>query len=970
MSITRYIAEAGLTAGTTAVALERLRNRRIVNRYDGSTVVDNADGITGVDTSANITLSSAVSIPTGYNVFVDRTITIQDTFNSNAANTHLSFFNCTVILESTAGNPGPLTVSSGALNSVAVQSSVDTGQTAGRSLNFYGCNLFINSAAGNFFQMFSDFMDSNMTFAQWDGATAGPRIPLPSFIVGSRVINGTFYGSTTHFNAVLEIYGIPDVVEGLDVFRMSLEYAGQAGQGSLMFVEPNFSSPENQRRWRVQGPGGDNLISSVGFFSPLDNTLANAFTTDNNAPAYFRTADGANGGQLYNYYAWRHSFFSDVALTNAIPGVRVRSTSNIPLNATAETLNAAETNLSGAFSGTASTINQTGLATNVVNDFVTDANGVPVADATSRVSVDGGTTFTDSQWYDWMRFSRVNTASTTTGGETLATNFNGQDFPNGVIAVPIQRFASNAYNQFTATYEARSYTHNVNTGIVSQNGIIGTAAGNQPSNVPVAIENVVGVAETIAYVNNTEAQALALFDTAGDKTATDVSQFIRAQWASYETGVQPTDSGSMITWPGAVTFDSADTASTLTGTTAVLNRIDELVAGTIDELSATSFEIDTDVTGVDLTATGNINLGTGNTITGSTLTAASFSNFPTTLDGSITFVGTNTFSGTSTLTVTDRSNLSGLTLNVPTGVTLNIAGASAGDFAAITGAGTVNYVVSYLISNDRTAGLLSVFRNGTLETLTDPTIIPNIQPNDVIDVVYTETGRTDFLRRIDAGATPSPETIMVMNAPTPYPSSAVSTVLLVPLAPADYTFPGALDPNSNPLGGMTRVVMQINVLEPAISETEVSTALQEQVKGTLNYNTLIQMVQIVDLIQSSGSQGVAAANGDHVLFTSMIPAQVGYVDPIGQDENSQALSGATVTGTFTPTGGSPTNLTIGVVMQQIAAFDPAVTGGQINDAVEAINNNTDAEFDQVATDVREMRDNRLLGLKPQPARTS
>ena len=165
-------------------------------------------------------------------------------------------------------------------------------------------------------------------------------------------------------------------------------------------------------------------------------------------------------------------------------------------------------------------------------------------------------------------------------------------------------------------------------------------------------------------------------------------------------------------------------------------------------------------------------------------------------------------------------------------------------------------------------------------------------------------------------------------------------------------------------------VMQINVTEPAVSETEVSTALQEQVKATVNYNTLIQMVQTTDLIQSSGSQGVAAMNGDHVLFTSMIPAQVGYVDPIGQDENSQALSGATTTGTFTPTGGSPTNLTIGVVMQQIAAFDPAVTGGQINDAVAQINMNTDSEFAQVTDDVRAMRDNRLLGLKPQTPRSS
>ena len=69
---------------------------------------------------------------------------------------------------------------------------------------------------------------------------------------------------------------------------------------------------------------------------------------------------------------------------------------------------------------------------------------------------------------------------------------------------------------------------------------------------------------------------------------------------------------------------------------------------------------------LDLTASGNIDLGTGNMLfSGTTLTAASYSNFPTTLDGSITFVGTNTVTanGHSSLTVTDRSNLvDGLTL--------------------------------------------------------------------------------------------------------------------------------------------------------------------------------------------------------------------------------------------------------------------------------------------------------------------
>ena len=141
MAITRYIAEAGLTASTPAVALERLRNRRMVNRYDGSSVVDNGNGIPNVGTDSNITITSHTTIPVGYNVIEDRTVILEENFSANTNGVHMSFFNCTIILTQTAGNPGPFTVSTGALHTTPVQSSVDTGQAAGRSLNFYGCNF-------------------------------------------------------------------------------------------------------------------------------------------------------------------------------------------------------------------------------------------------------------------------------------------------------------------------------------------------------------------------------------------------------------------------------------------------------------------------------------------------------------------------------------------------------------------------------------------------------------------------------------------------------------------------------------------------------------------------------------------------------------------------------------------------------------------------------------------------------------
>ena len=297
------------------------------------------------------------------------------------------------------------------------------------------------------------------------------------------------------------------------------------------------------------------------------------------------------------------------------------------------------------------------------------------------------------------------------------------------------------FTRHQVRYEARSYTHNVSENFTESSTTLSDGSARD-TNADYIIDRTVRNDTARDGITVTEAQALALFDTVGNKDAQDIFEFILGNWSTYVTDVEPIATGSTATWAGQVTINSANSNSLVSGAQVVFNRVSELMAGDIDTLSASAFTVGTDITGVNLTATGNIDLGTGNTFSNVTLTAASYSNFPTTLDGSITFVGTNTFSGTSSLTVTDRSNLGGLTLNVPFGVTLNITGASATDFAAVTGAGTVNYLLAYPIVNERTSGLLTVYRDGVVEVVTNE--IPNIQANQVIDVIYSEIGRTDF----------------------------------------------------------------------------------------------------------------------------------------------------------------------------------------------------------------------------------
>ena len=336
------------------------------------------------------------------------------------------------------------------------------------------------------------------------------------------------------------------------------------------------------------------------------------------------------------------------------------------------------------------------------------------------------------------------------------------------------------------------------------------------------------------------------------------------------------------------------------------------------------------------------------------------------ITGNITGLPNNS---TYSITGGDITNLTIATSS--TGISMDIDASVTGRNAFITANPHVTINVNYTIVNTRTAGLQSVYRNGVLETLANPNLIPAILPNQTIDVVYSETGRSDFLQRVSGSAFPAPTTITVNNAPTPFPTSSPAAGLLATQAPADFTF------TDGPLAGQTLTVMQISITEAAVSETEVNTALQEQVKGTANYNALIQMLQEVDIIQSDGASSTGAMNGDSVLFVAGIPVICGYVRPTGTDQSSQALAGPTIAGSFTPDGSSTsTEITIGVVMSNIAAFDPAVTGGQINDAITDINGHTTAEVmtvdskvDDILQDTDEMRSNRLLGLKPQAAQT-
>ena len=974
---------------SAATALDAFRLGLMVNPTTGANVSravadqrTDVEAVFGFTTEAEqdaniLTISTTRSPAAGSYAITDRIIIIDGSSAQLAATTngcHISFYNCRIMIRQWSTAAGVvLTTPIGTFSSAGTTGAGAGGRetptnflapTTGRSINCYGCTIAVADEGadlhGNVFGNFGDFIGSDITF-EGPSVRANGNFVNFTYQTGGRFINSTHVcnPNSTDSNS-WNGYSFPSVFEGGRLYDCGMttgnaNTAGSAGSGPRLLTEAQFTYDDQVNYFIVQADNRSgwnqaaNAFLQLGFKTPNSNSDRIGVIGTNNfqsaIPAYLDIVNGA--GSTYNYLGYQPTY-QDLATGNPIENVRVRVATSALKGTAGTTVTTSNWHSQITADNTEKTLGTTFYA----NEYLTDATGQLV---TSRYTQNGWTSAANGS-YDPFRFDvRTDTASSQLASLDLDTIvLNAPEHCAPALLQQMKGTATGAgsttagFTRHQARYEARSYTHNVSENFTESSTTLPDGSA-RAINTDYAIDRTVRNDTAREGVTVTETQALALFDATGDKEAQDVFEFILANWSTYVTDVEPAAVGSTATWSGSVTINSVNSNSLISGSTAVISRTDELTAGAIDTLSATSFAIRTDITGVNLTATGNIDLGIGNAITGSTLTAASYTNFPTTLDGSITFVGTNTFSGTSSLTVTDRSNLGGLTLNVPTGVTLNVTGASASDFAAVTGSGTVNYLLAYPIVNDRTAGLLTVFRDGVVEAVT--TSVPNIQPNQVIDVVYTEAGRTDFLQRINTGATPEPTTITVMNAPNAAPTATISAGIFVPQAP---------------VGG----VMNINVTESITDGGEVNFALQNQVKATLNYNTLLQQAQQVDIVISDGATSGGAADSDHIQLTASVPVNVAFIRDFSENADSQSLAGPLTSGTFTPQGGSPTTIMVGVTLNAPAGFDPAITGGQINSAVESINNNTDAELAQVTSDVREMRDYDLLGLAPQNPRTS
>ena len=244
-------------------------------------------------------------------------------------------------------------------------------------------------------------------------------------------------------------------------------------------------------------------------------------------------------GGAVNYYTWNPSYHQDVSRTEGIQGVRVRTRTGFDLLNDRFTIdNGTATNIAAGMIADTTTINKTGDDLDRINEYLTDANGLIVADANTRYSSDGAAFNTG--WIDWLQMGARNAASTTAGGNSTGSGFGGVEVPNNHIIAPIQFIGKDAYNQYSTSYEARSYSHDIDV-IDEQNGVIGTGTGQQAADTLIPIQDapVVGANLSTSRIKpaNTNADNSPNFDSfTADSTVSlnDIGNALRALWAQYE----------------------------------------------------------------------------------------------------------------------------------------------------------------------------------------------------------------------------------------------------------------------------------------------------------------------------------------------------------------------------------------------------------------------------------------------------
>ena len=213
-----------------------------------------------------------------------------------------------------------------------------------------------------------------------------------------------------------------------------------------------------------------------------------------------------------------------------------------------------------AIGATTATFTTSGITNNELVDFVftrgTTEHRVTSNTTTSMVFTPALTSTLSGQialthkvgWVDWLKLGIENdiTAADNPGGAILGSNFKDQTSPANVAYAPVQVYQNGNAVQYSGRLQARSYTHDIDF-VNTQNGVIGTAAGNQTAStlveqqdVSIPATSLIGsrIKESNRNADNTPNFSSFTADT--PVSLNDIANAVRAGWSRYYVDVDST----------------------------------------------------------------------------------------------------------------------------------------------------------------------------------------------------------------------------------------------------------------------------------------------------------------------------------------------------------------------------------------------------------------------------------------------
>ena len=718
-------AGTGTAAENAALALQRLRDGNIVNRFTGARVTETQAGLRTIfggttittDTEEIVVTGSRLITAAGYWVVRDKNIVFNSATARLIANTtdvHIAFFNCNITFlnaeDWTAYSMGSHTnAGGGAAN--RPDGRVAQGQTNTRGIHLYGCTVTTQSGTLQIGFQTVDMFNTNVVMGRESG------LGLPANTQGSRWINVNFQAPIVGNEAIRpQLYAAPEIFEGVVMVGTDPELTGESGPYPI--INPLFPALGQTKAFIIQNnnPTGynsaANMYQQMGVVTPTGNTTAEGIARNNpnTADAYVGTANSNNGGVI-QYYGWRPSYFTDIAQTNGIPFVRVRAGSSAVINTTATGLGQFHNRLSDLSGGE----DQTATAINHINEFVTDATGRLVRDANTRRSVGGAQAAFSDGYIDWLDLTRVDTAQTGSTVE-LARNARGFSAPDNTVIAPIFDMRSPSgtarFDRYQVYFEERCATHDIFSTETIQ-GDVGTGAGQLAPRTAFPIEqNTTIGAPRANFGSMTEAEAMGRFSTRSDKTIQNINDFLIAAWARYlENGEL-----NLITQNGAnavidynITFEGPGNATA-----------DDNVDVTNQDLTITNVD--------DIIAPAEGDVITGFTTTGDVTFSAGVGSLGTNIGCRDLTLSTTTEAYSGTLTVS--RNLASANSTFNTGAVVNVTGnmtaanAALQDGVNVTVTGTTGIAGATIGTDSTTAAVTTLTGTGAI-TGSNTTVIGN-----------------------------------------------------------------------------------------------------------------------------------------------------------------------------------------------------------------------------------------------------